>query len=64
MKQEMFNWCIGVGLFAFIATIIYSVGVTYFPYNHFTWLECWGLVMLAITMKSGIDSYNESNDEE
>lgn len=63
MKQEMFNWLVGVGLFAGIATIIYIIGAQINPYAHFSWLESWGLVMLGITLKSGLDTYNESNED-
>lgn len=63
MKQEMFNWLVGVGLFAGIATIIYGIDSHFNPYTHFTWLESWGLVMLGITLKSGLDTYNESNED-
>lgn len=65
MKKEMSDWVVGVVIFLIITTVIYGVGVWIHPYSHFSWLESFGLVMLCITLKSGLDTYNDSiNDEE
>lgn len=64
MKEEMKNWIAGVSLFVFIATIIYIVGVNINPYSHFTWLESFGLVMMGITLKTGLDTFQENEDSE
>lgn len=63
MKEGMKNWIAGVSLFGVIATIIYGIGVYINPYLHFSWLESFGLVMMGITLKTGIDTYNEDNEE-
>lgn len=62
MKEEMQDWIVGVVIIFIISFIFYGLNVFFRPYSHFSWLESFGIVMLFITFKSGIDTYNDSDD--
>jgi hypothetical protein len=64
MKQEMSDWVVGVVIFLIFSTIIYGISVWLYPHSHFSWLESFGWVMMGITLKSGVDTYYDSIDDE
>ena len=52
---------LGFGLLAFV---MYGIGFFINRYDHFSFLECWGLIMFIVVVRSGILTYNEELDED
>lgn len=63
MKEEMRDWVLGFLIFLFTPTILWYINTLVNPYGHFTWLEWYGMFMLFITAKTGIDTFRESEQE-
>jgi uncharacterized membrane protein YhhN len=64
MNESFRDWAIGASLFLGAATILYTIGRFISPINHFNLLEWWGLVMMAVIIRSGYITYNEEIDED
>ena len=62
--EELRDFIWGTFIFVFVATMLYSVNYNLFPSNHWSWLECWGIVMMGIMFKSGVDIWNDIDNEE
>ncbi len=58
MNKEFKEWLLGVVLFIMITWIFYSFNALIFPLNHFNFLEWFGLIMIFVLLKTGLDSWN------
>jgi hypothetical protein len=58
MNKEFKDWLIGAVLFIMITWIFYSFNALIFPANHFNFLEWFGIIMIFVLVKTGIDSWN------
>jgi uncharacterized membrane protein YhhN len=64
MNESFRDWALGASLFLGAATILYTIGNFISPSNHFNLLEWWGLVMMAVIIRSGYITYNEEIEED
>lgn len=62
MNEERRDWVFGFLIFLFISTALWYINTLINPYTHFTWLEWYGIFMLFITLKTGIDTYNQTEE--
>lgn len=61
MKNRDFkNWMIGVSVVFLITFIIYSYIKAIFPTCYFSFLEWFGIIMMVVLVKTGIDTYNKN----
>ena len=60
MNEERKDWIIGFGIFLVIATLVYMFSGWISPYNHLSWLESFGVVMMFISLKTGIDTFRDN----
>jgi hypothetical protein len=58
MNKEFKDWLIGAVLFIMITWIFYSFNALIFPATHFNFLEWFGIIMIFVLVKTGIDSWN------
>ena len=58
MTNGFKDWVLGMTFFLILAWILQFIGNRMFPYADYSLLECWGIVMLFVTIKTGIDSWN------
>jgi hypothetical protein len=59
MSSEFRNWLFGIMFFILITWLFYSFNALIFPSNHFNFLECFGILMIGVVIKTGIDSLNK-----
>lgn len=59
MNSEFRDWLAGMFVFLVITATLYYFNKMIFPYNHYSMLEWYGIVMLIVVMKTGIDSWNK-----
>jgi uncharacterized membrane protein YhhN len=64
MNESFKDWALGATVFVGAATVLYTIGRFISPTNHFNLLEWWGLVMMAIIIRSGYITYNEELEED
>jgi hypothetical protein len=62
MTNGFRDWIIGMTFFLILAWLLQFIGNIIIPYNHYSFLECWGIVMLFVTIKTGIDSWNSEEE--
>lgn len=62
MKDSFRDWLVGTIIFALIALTVYMVGTVINPYNHLSLLECWGIFMLIVILRSGYLEYTNGTD--
>ena len=61
MKNELKDWIAGFLFFLFATTCLYYTNKLIVPHNYFSWLEWFGIFMMCITLKTGIDTYEEND---
>ena len=64
MSEGFRDWLFGMLVFGLVAFILYMIGVFINQFNHFSFLECWGLIMLIVIVRSGILTWNEELEED
>lgn len=64
MSEGFRDWLFGILVFGLVAFVMFGIGYFINPYNHFSFLECWGLIMFIVVVRSGILTYNEELDED
>jgi len=68
MSDSFIDWLSGVLVFVVITLVLYFLGVWINPYHHFSFMECWGSVMLFIILRSGylelINGINYEDEDE
>ena len=60
MSEEFETWAFGVILFLIFTLILYFLGKVILLDSHYSFLECWGLIMMFVVIKSGIDTWNQT----
>ncbi len=58
MKNEFKDWLAGMLFFLFITASLYHINKWVSPYNYYSMLEWYGIVMLIVVIKTGLDSWN------
>ena len=58
------DWLFGMLVFGLLAFVMYGIGFFINHYDHFSFLECWGLIMFIVVVRSGVLTYNEELDDE
>jgi hypothetical protein len=58
MNNEFTDWVIGVLFFLIVTTCLFYMNKFLIPHSQYSMLEWWGIVMMAIVIKTGIDSWN------
>ena len=53
MSDSFVDWLSGVLIFIIISSVLYFVGSWINPYSHFSFMECWGTIMLFLILRSG-----------
>ena len=53
MSDSFVDWLSGVLIFMTISIVLYFVGSWINPYSHFSFMECWGTIMLFVILRSG-----------
>lgn len=64
MTDNFRDWAFGLGIFLTAAFVLFLTGRFISPYSHFSFLECWGIVMLLVVLRSGYISYNEDDEDD
>lgn len=59
MNNELKEWSIGAFALFLITFTLYSINRFIFPANYYNLLEWFGIVMMLVILKTGVDSYNE-----
>lgn len=62
MKDSFKDWAMGMGVFVIVTFVIFLIGKVINPYNHLSFMECWGSVMLLIVLRSGWIEYTQGVD--
>ena len=63
MNEEFKHWFAGISMFFVAAFILWFIGGLVNPQNHFSLLEWWGIIMLAVVVRSGVIEYYNNEDE-
>jgi len=63
MHNEFRDWIFGFLFFLIVTTTLYQLNKLLVPYSYFSWLEWYGIFMLFVTLKTGVDSYNENKEK-
>ena len=63
MSHGFKDWLVGMLIFALLAFVMFGIGYFMNQYKHFSFLECWGLIMFIVVVRSGILTWNEEHDE-
>ena len=63
MNQGFVDWLFGMLVFGLLALVMFGIGYFMNSYNHFSFLECWGLIMFIVVVRSGVLTWNEEHDE-
>lgn len=58
MNNEFTDWVIGVLFFLIVTTCLFYMNKFIIPHFQYSMLEWWGIVMMVIVIKTGIDSWN------
>jgi hypothetical protein len=58
MNDEFTDWVIGVLFFLVVTTCLFYMNKFMIPQSQYSMLEWWGIVMMVIVIKTGIDSWN------
>ena len=64
MSEGFRDWLFGIVVFGLLAFVMYGIGFFINRYDHFSFLECWGLIMFIVVVRSGILTYNEELDDD
>jgi hypothetical protein len=64
MNQGFVDWLFGMLVFGLLALVMFGIGYFMNSYNHFSFLECWGLIMFIVVVRSGVLTWNEEHDED
>ena len=64
MSEGFVDWLFGMLVFGLLALVMFGIGYFMNPYNHFSFLECWGLIMLIVVVRSGVLTWNEELEED
>ena len=62
MYEERRDWVFGFLIFFIITTVLWYINTLVNPYGHFTWLEWYGIFMLFVTGKTGIDTFTQKEE--
>jgi len=60
MNEERKDWLLGFTIFLFLSSVLYSISIWINPHNHISWLESFGLFMMIVSIKTGIDTFREN----
>ena len=63
MNNDKRDWVFGFIIFLLFSTTLWYINTLVNPYGHFTWLEWYGIFMLFITFKTGVDTFREQEEE-
>lgn len=58
MNKEFKEWSLGVFLFLLITFVLYSFNRFIFPELNLNLLEWFGILMIFVILKTGIDTFN------
>lgn len=58
MNKEFKEWSLGVFLFLLITFVLYSFNQLIFPELNLNFLEWFGILMIFVIIKTGIDTFN------
>lgn len=58
MNNEFKEWSLGVFLFLLITFVLYSFNQLIFPEINLNFLEWFGILMIFVIIKTGIDTFN------
>ncbi len=61
-NNERKDWVFGFLIFLTIATILWKLNTVFNPLTHLSWLEWYGIFMLFITIKTGVDTFRNTED--
>ena len=64
MNQGFVDWLFGMLVFGLLALVMFGIGYFMNSYNHFSFLECWGLIMFIVVVRSGVLTWNEEREED
>jgi hypothetical protein len=57
MHKEFISWLLGALFFVIGTFALYWIGIWISPYNHLSLLESWGVIMLGVLIKGGMEVY-------
>lgn len=60
MNNEFKDWMGGMLIFILIAFGMYHLHKWILPNSYYSLLEWWGLVMMVVVIKTGMDSWNNN----
>ena len=63
MNEEFKHWLAGMSMFFTTTFILWFIGGLVNSQNHLSLLEWWGVVMLAVVIRSGVIEYYNNEDE-
>jgi hypothetical protein len=64
MIQGFKDWLFGMLVFTLLTLVVFGIGYFMNQYNHFSFLECWGLIMFIVVVRSGVLIWNEELEED
>lgn len=53
-------WVIGTIVATAIATLLWFIGLVIAPQTHFSFLECWAIINILLTLHNGKTLFSES----